>query len=151
MADRLEHVLRHRRGFASGGISVAERHSLDFVINGQSVMEMLNRARQIASDNIGCFVVGFADENRQAAARLLLEDAPDSPTGRVLLYTCAECGDIGCGAYTVRVSKEDGRWVWGDYAWENGDEILNHLACRPSSSPTRITKRSSWLARQSRD
>ena len=53
-------------------------------------------ARGLGSDLIGCFVVGFADENQRAAARLLMEEAPDSPSGRVIVYACAECGDIGC-------------------------------------------------------
>jgi len=122
MADRLEHAIRHRPGFASGGITKTERFSVDFVINGQSVVKMLDRARGSESDLMGCFVAGFADENQRTASRLLMEEAPDSPSGRVIVYACAECGDIGCGAYTVRVSQQDGKWVWGDCAWENGYE-----------------------------
>jgi hypothetical protein len=44
---------------------------------------MLDRAENIAGDLMGCFVVGFNDDNVSAAARLLMEDAPDSPSGRV--------------------------------------------------------------------
>jgi hypothetical protein len=127
MADRLEHAIRHRPGFASGGITKTERVSVDFVINGQSVIEMLDRARNFGSDCMGCSVKGFDNEDRLAAARLLMQEAPDSPDGRVLLYTCAECGDIGCGAYAVRLSRQDGLWAWSDYAWENGYEDTRPL------------------------
>ncbi|HEY6507154.1 MAG TPA: hypothetical protein VIY56_04025 [Vicinamibacterales bacterium] len=122
MADRLEHAIRHRRGSAFGGITTTERVSVDFVINGQSVIEMLDRARNFGSDCMGCFVSGFGNENQLAAARLLMHEAPNSPCGRVLLYTCAECGDVGCGAYAVRLSRHDDLWIWSDYAWENGYE-----------------------------
>ncbi|HEV8396572.1 MAG TPA: hypothetical protein VGQ37_19960 [Vicinamibacterales bacterium] len=122
MADRLEHSILHRRGFSDGAITVTARESVDFVINGQSVIEMLDRARNLSSDCMGCFVRGFDDANRLAAARLFMQEAPDSPAGRVLLYTCAECGDIGCGAYTVRLSRHDDLWSWSDFAWENGYE-----------------------------
>src|SRR5205814_786743 len=77
-------------------------------------------ARRFGSDTTGCFVKEFANENRLAAARLLMDHPPDSESGRVLIYVCAECGDIGCGAYAVRVDRRGDSWTWSDFAWENG-------------------------------
>lgn len=44
-------------------------------------------------------------------------------SGRVPLYVCSQCGDLGCGAFAVRVEREvgtsGGRVVtWSDFAWE---------------------------------
>ena len=122
MTSRLQQAIRHRQGFSGQEITVAERDSVDFIIDGYSLVSRLDAARRWGNDHMSCFVKGFANENALAAARLLMEEAPDSPTGRVILYVCAECGDIGCGAYTVRVSRREEFWTWSDFAWENGYE-----------------------------
>ena len=38
---------------------------------------------------------------------------------RVALYVCAECGDLGCGAFTARIEKSASYITWGDFGFEN--------------------------------
>jgi hypothetical protein len=71
---------------------------------------------------MGCFVRGFPTENCAKAASLLGATPPDTEDGRVLLYVCPECGDIGCGAYAVRVERGSGVVRWVDFAYVNGYE-----------------------------
>jgi hypothetical protein len=35
------------------------------------------------------------------------------------LYICPECGDIGCGAITVKISKKEGVYIWENFRYEN--------------------------------
>ena len=60
---------------------------------------------------------------------LVSQASPDSESGRVLLYICPECGDIGCGAYSVRIEKTDAGYTWGDFAYENGYEEPRVTLC----------------------
>jgi hypothetical protein len=44
---------------------------------------------------------------------------------------CPECGDIGCGAIAVRVTRDGGNVVWSDFARENGSEESSPIGCEP--------------------
>jgi len=118
----LTHQQLFRPGSESNGCTVAERYSADFLIDGESLLRTLVKVDGGHADFMGCFVKGFAEPAAKAAAMLLLQAVPDSASGRVLLYVCPECGDIGCGAYSVRIEKTDNVYVWGDFAYENGYE-----------------------------
>jgi hypothetical protein len=48
-----------------------------------------------------------------------------------LLYICPECGDIGCGAYGVKLRLTDSTAEWFDFAYENGYEAGRPLAVGP--------------------
>jgi len=111
-----------RSGQAGSGVTKVHRISNDFLVDGQSLLELLDRASSSESDLMGCFVQGFSKENGEAAERLCLRANSDTNSGRVKIYVCPECGDIGCGAYTVRVSRDGADFVWSDFAYENGYE-----------------------------
>jgi len=67
-----------------------------------------------------------------SAIRQLQRDEPSSlSSGRVLLFVCPECGDIGCGAIAVRVTRSGGEVVWSDFARENGYEEPSPIDCDP--------------------
>ena len=118
----LTHQQLFRPGSKSNGCTVAERYSADFLIDGESLLQTLVKIDGGHSDFMGCFVKGFAEPAAKAAAMLLSQATPDSASGRVLLYVCPECGDIGCGAYAVRIEKTNIGYSWGDFAYENGYE-----------------------------
>jgi hypothetical protein len=40
--------------------------------------------------------------------------------GRVMIYACAECGDIDCGAITAVILDLGDRIVWKDFGFETG-------------------------------
>lgn len=39
------------------------------------------------------------------------------------LYSCPECGDLGCGAVTVKLTVESDRVVWSDWDWQTNYEL----------------------------
>ena len=111
-----------RPGSASNGCTVAERLSIDFQINERSLLNALVMAAGDHSDFMGCFVKGFPEQNKLSNSRLLLREPAETESGRILLYICPECGDIGCGAYAVSVSQNDDCFTWDSFAYENGFE-----------------------------
>jgi len=92
------------------------------MVGGTSLLRALVQVDGGHADFRGCFAKGYPDANRQALAKLKLEADPDTARGGVLLYICPECGDLGCGAYSVLVKKNDAGYVWESFAYENGYE-----------------------------
>lgn len=111
-----------RPGSASNGCTVAERCSFDFLINERSLLNAIVMAVGGHSDFMGCFVKGFLEQNKQSNSRLLLREPAETESGRILLYICPECGDIGCGTYAVSVCQYDDFFTWDSFAYENGYE-----------------------------
>lgn len=122
MRNELSHKLLVRPGFSSGGASTAARTSADFQIDGESLLHALVRECGGHDDFMGAFVQGHPESQLEVANQLRVQAAPSSDSGRVLLYICPECGDIGCGAYSAKVDFDQGTYVWSDFAYENGYE-----------------------------
>lgn len=118
----LSHQALFRAGSNLNNCTVAERLSSDFLVNGLSLLCILVEVDGGHTDFMGCFVNGFADQNEQSKARLLLSGPEKLSGDRVMLYLCPECGDIGCGAYSVRVQQSDEHFIWDLFAYENGYE-----------------------------
>ena len=93
---------------------------MHFIIDGISLLMMLPDVAGGHDDFMGCIVHGYTKQNAEAARRLLVSDTPDTESRRVMLYVCPECGDIGSGAYTVRVEKHTEKYIWKDFVYENG-------------------------------
>jgi hypothetical protein len=72
---------------------------------------------------------------RRVARELRGAASSELASGRVPIYVCAECGDLGCGAVTVRVTELDDCFVWSELSIESYDRA------------TPIT----WLVRDERD
>jgi hypothetical protein len=90
-----------------------ERRYYDFTINGRPLRTMLD-----PGDNVTPFG-WLAREQEVSFARPLLLRAPSPmPSGRVPLYICPECGDLGCGALTARVVEDHESFAWLDLAFE---------------------------------
>jgi hypothetical protein len=63
-----------------------------------------------------------AESRADRVAQFLTEKPSDLASGRVPVLVCEECGDVGCGAYTVRIFREADRFRWTDWSYENGYE-----------------------------
>lgn len=98
----------------SGGGGRTEQRYLDFVIDGQSLGTLLH-----CGDMIGCLGWGRLVYEAEMADVLLLKKPSPLETGRVMLYVCPECGDIGCGAITALVEQTEDYFVWRDFGYEN--------------------------------
>ena len=125
---RLEFVPRVRHGFGDPGSDVpykTERGFLDFVIDGVSLYDSIGSQRDLVSVLWNPPKV-LAEANR-AVRRLLLMEAGDASDGRVSLFVCPECGDLGCGAITARVEEGPLGIVWRDIGFENSYDLAIDL------------------------
>jgi hypothetical protein len=114
---------RVRDGFGdqrSGAPCKTEKKFFDFVIGGVSLYDTLGHSRDLISALWNPPVV--PSEGDRAIRRLSLADSGDASENRVSLFICPECGDLGCGAITVRIERDDTGIVWRDIGYENNYE-----------------------------
>lgn len=103
-----------------GGGGATGRRYRDLVVDGIPLSTVFK------SDVISPFGWLGSKEQVAAADRLLRRATPDLPTGRVSLYICPECGDLGCGPISVAVDGAAGGVVWRDFAFQNNYEDSIH-------------------------
>ena len=133
-------AIRHlKRAISSApGPNVAERESIDFVVDEASLLDSLVKSDGGHGDFMGCFVRGFSTANERKKDQLTGAGEPDTEDGRYLLYVCPECGDVGCGAYAARIRVTGETTEWYDFAYENGYEPARILT---SVGPFSFTRR----------
>ena len=114
MADELELATLHRIGSADP--RKRERYTFDFVVNGVSLFEATK-----ASGSDMCGSLSDPKFEREVAGRIngeiaaaLTSDVPAGSGRRVALFVCPECGDLGCGAVTVLITRNDHRVQWSE-------------------------------------
>jgi len=125
MRDQLDIAMLHRTG-SSGRL---ERHSVDFIINGNSLFLATN-AGQL--DMCGCFSPDYftsenelaRKENARIAKMFTFELPANIAPDRVAVFVCPECGDLGCGAITFQLSRDGDTVRWANFAYENGYDQL---------------------------
>ena len=111
LAHRDEEIL------PSGGRRTG-RNYLDYFISGTSLSELLNASNH---DLIGSLGWGLNQEAEWQDIDLFLgKEVSTSVVNRVSLFVCPECGELGCGAITVRVAWQNNLMVWSDFGFENG-------------------------------
>ena len=117
MTSSLSLAWRLRPGAASqGGGAKTLRHHLDFIVDGRSLFELVHAE---VRDLVGVLGWCLSPIDDLTVARLLLEQPSPYPAGRMTLFVCPECGDIGCGAITATVSLQNGRYTWRNFGYEN--------------------------------
>lgn len=116
----LELIPRVRQGEVdSFGLYKTERAFLDFVVDRISLHEAMARERDLAS--VLWSNPSVPAEIEKCVRRLMLLDPGDLPDGRISLYTCAECGDMGCGGVTADIQFRDGAIVWSNFGYQYYD------------------------------
>ncbi len=112
----LELIRNVRKGERdSSGIYKTERPFLDFVVDGVSLHEAIARERDFAS--VLWIDPPVPAEIEKCLRRLLLLDPADLPDGRVSLYICPECGDLGCGVISVDIKLRGDAIVWSKFGY----------------------------------
>ncbi len=107
-----------------------ERPFLDFIIDGVSLYEAAAKDRDLVS---AIWTEPPVPEERIKAIRRLLATEPgDASDGRASLYVCPECGDLGCGAITIRIERTSEEILWRDFGYENSYEA--HVERGPFAS-----------------
>ncbi len=101
---------------------------LDFVIDGQSLYELVGRQ----FDTVSCLAVWpNVDEVKHDVARLVLREEADFPNNRRSLYVCGECGGLDCGAVSLIIEEkeEPQTIVWRDFGYQNNyDDALYEVS-----------------------
>ena len=119
-----------------GGGHHTERRYLDYVVDGTSLHDRLRIGDQVTA--LGCWLP--TSERRYIEQQLLA-----SPSGRVPLYVCAECGDLACGAVTVQIERTSEGFVWRDFAFENGyDEDMRDAESYRGVGPFVFNRTEYW-------
>ena len=120
MPQSLHFRLLSRQTQAHDRKAVDNQASVDFLVSGESLLERLAEASDGDTDFKGCFWSGLRAQNEKTLGHLLCELPPETEHGRILIYVYPECGDLGCGAYTAKVSAGTNSVRWEDFAYENG-------------------------------
>lgn len=63
-----------------------------------------------------------AAHRAETVAQFMSEKPSALESGRVPVLVCEACGDVGCGAITVRIVREADHIRWTDWLYENGYE-----------------------------
>jgi len=99
---------------------------LDFLISGKSILLELERRGMDFVPRLGTDLVPTDVETRST---LLVETDGDTPSGRVALYVCPECGDYGCGVVSAKIERDGDTVVWSEFGQENNyDDEFHPLA-----------------------
>lgn len=100
------------------GQNQTPRDYFDFFISGVSLKSMLNIEH---ADYITPF--GWMP-NKEYSRHILnvfrLKEKSELESGRIMLYVCPECGDIGCGAITAEIKDMGDRIIWKNLGFETG-------------------------------
>jgi hypothetical protein len=105
-------TLEFARATRSGN-SKTERHYLDFVVSRCSLKELLGK-----KDTDLITPVGWGLGTEHVVEVLTLRAKSELKSGRVAIYVCPECGDIGCGAITANVQDGGSVVVWSEFGYE---------------------------------
>ncbi len=99
------------------GANQSPREYFDFIVSGNSLKTILNIE---TADFITLFCWDII--NREYKNHILnvfrLKEKSPLESGRVMIYVCAECGDIGCGAITASLKDFGDRIIWSDFGYE---------------------------------
>ncbi|WP_052714221.1 hypothetical protein [Paenibacillus dauci] len=97
----------------------------DIIIDGNSLYSIFESYDYIS-------VLGQINEELQQneIKKLLLESPSELRAGRYFIFVCPMCADLGCGAITVSIKREEENIIWDDFRCEN-DETSKSLNMGP--------------------
>jgi hypothetical protein len=111
-----------------GSIKVSKRTYFDFFIDNKPLSEILNTKE---FDMIGAICKSKQIDYELLKIKEFTFQAKSKLEGeRVIIYGCAECLDIGCGAFTAKIEKKEQSIIWRDFAYENGYEETDFDECK---------------------
>lgn len=107
-----------------------ESHYLDFVVDGQRLGDLVGRSADMTT-SLNRAWLSSVEASVQELLGQRAEEGLDP--GRVALFVCGECGDLGCGAVTALLQMSEDRVTWSGFAWENGFEPLDLIKNAPDA------------------
>jgi len=106
-----------KKAVRQGSSNKVERAYLDFCPGGECVFRRDVEGRDLSS--VLWLDPPVREERDKSVLRLLKELPGDFRNDRVALYICPECGDLGCGAITAKISVDYDVVNWSDFGYEN--------------------------------
>ncbi|QDH23541.1 hypothetical protein [Saccharibacillus brassicae] len=106
----------------------------DFRIDGKRLYDEVLR-QYPHMDDIGCLGFGPETFQREQIGKLLLLENADFPDGRRALYLCPACGDLGCGAVSLRIERRDSQFVWHEFGLQSAGDTTGTLTPLPGIGP----------------
>jgi len=100
----------------------APRRFLDFAISGAPMYPVIRSKALDLITPIWLDDKVAQDEVLHSIRRLTGKERGNAPLGRVIVYECAECGDIGCGAITVALGIDRRAVTWADWGYQTNYE-----------------------------
>jgi hypothetical protein len=102
---------------------------LDIEVDGIPLVQLFTGRLGAHPSNVSA--LGWSSDypaNRAVIVDQFLGQCPSElESGRVPVLVCEMCGDVGCGALAVRITR-DGKLVkWTDWADEDGDELSREV------------------------
>lgn len=98
------------------------RRFMDYAVDGRPLLQLLSESARgsLADDLIPVLVYDWSPDDEIDV--LLGACRSDLDDGRVPLYTCPECADLGCGAITTVVERDAETVRWRDLGYQTDDE-----------------------------
>ncbi|TDP90622.1 hypothetical protein [Labedaea rhizosphaerae] len=126
MVNSLTLVEQVRGDVDEGTVGRSRREYLDFIVDGESLRDRLAAVLEDAPTLVDCvpvLVLNWPIGFPAADYGPLIGELP-SPLddGRVPLYVCPECGDLGCGGVTAVIERTEDTVVWRDFGYQNDYE-----------------------------
>ena len=110
------HTLTLQRATRKIGVNQTPREYLDFFVSGRSLKTILNIQD---SDYFTPFEWSSSHDHKKHFLNVFrLNERSELATGRVMIYVCAECGDIDCGAITAVIKDCGESMVWSEFGYE---------------------------------
>ncbi len=92
----------------------SDRQYLDYIISGQPLRAYLGINSKSSVTHFGFF--SSKDVQKIILKEFRLQKKTQLVGDRIELYICDCCGDIGCGAITVRIIDKGDKIVWTHFA-----------------------------------
>lgn len=102
---------------AVGSAEPNERRFLDWTVNGDLLRGMLGWATP-PSDSTAMVSGWSLDAALSWLESLRHQGGGEFPDGRAAVLVCEVCGDLECGALSVRVTRGADTVRWSDFGWQ---------------------------------
>jgi hypothetical protein len=97
----------------------------EYYVSGQSLKEYLGISDNNEVSPFGWF--NNKQSQKESLQQIRMQIRSELINRRVMLYICAACGDIGCGAFTVKIEDKGDIIVWKDFAYTRDKEEVGEL------------------------